>query len=526
MQRIKLDINPKGEIPVLYASQCDKGRLFEVELVEGDQAYNVPLEYSVQLNVRKTDSKLVTAAPINIVDNIITFSTTEQMTACSGENIASITLKDADDYVITTLYFLISIQRDVLAGGLDSASEIHNIEQQIAAIVPEVIGDDYYNKSETDALLADKANISDIPDMSNYYTKAQTYSSSQIDTALSYKADASVLTDYALKDWVELNFVDAAYLGTHYYNKNAVDNLLFNMLPVGSASGNPCNFDTEIAGELVSLTADIICGGGGGTPSTPIPLVGHSELNLTRCGVNLFDEDLLLNATGWSKSGDYYVGSVGQLYTVFGVTGAFWHSDNGVESLRVSYTAYVDQANVNARAEFYYSDGTSSLAGVINGSTPTEYTAVSTSGKTVIAIKWNFSNDATLHIKNFSINYPSSATAYSPYNGQTFTVAFGQTVYGGVLDKSGSLKPCVYYPSYNGETLSGRWKSSEATYSEGTTPPIGSEVVSLDDFGTPFDVPSISVFAENGTNNIVSDCGGDVNVSYKDTIQHYIDSRI
>ena len=40
------------------------------------------------------------------------------------------------------------------------------------------------------------------------------------------------------------------------------------------------------------------------------------------------------------------------------------------------------------------------------------------------------------------------------------------------------------------------------------------------------DVPSISVFAENGTNNIISDCGGDVNVSYKDTIQHYIDTRV
>ena len=95
-----------------------------------------------------------------------------------------------------------------------------------------------------------------------------------------------------------------------------------------TATGNPCTFTTDLADALVSLTADIICGGGGGTPSTPIPLVGHSELNLTRCGVNLFDEDLLLNATGWSKSGDYYVGSVGQLYTVFGVTGAFWHSDN------------------------------------------------------------------------------------------------------------------------------------------------------------------------------------------------------
>ena len=141
MQRIKLDINPKGEIPVLNVAQYDKGRLFEVELVDGEQAFNVPLEYSVQLNVRKTDSKLVTAAPINIVDNIFTFATTEQMTACAGENIGSVTLKDADDYVITTLYFLISVQRDVLAGGLDSASDISNLNTQVVGIVNEIAPD-------------------------------------------------------------------------------------------------------------------------------------------------------------------------------------------------------------------------------------------------------------------------------------------------------------------------------------------------------------------------------------------------
>lgn len=145
MQKITLDINPKGEIPFLYFSQYDNGRLFQIELVDGEQAYNVPLEYSVQLNVRKTDSKLVTKAPVDIIDNILTFATSEQMTACPGENIASVTLKDADDYVITTLYFLISVQRDVLAGGLSSASDISNLNTQVAGIVneiaPEIIDD-------------------------------------------------------------------------------------------------------------------------------------------------------------------------------------------------------------------------------------------------------------------------------------------------------------------------------------------------------------------------------------------------
>ena len=93
-------------------------------------------------------------------------------------------------------------------------------------------------------------------------------------------------------------------------------------------------------------------------------------------------------------------------------------------------------------------------------------------------------------------------------NGNTYTIAFGQTVYGGVLDVTrGKLKPCIEYPSYNGETLSGRWLSSEAKYIEGTTPPIGSQVVSLDDYGSDIDLTPEVISAVVGTNNVFADCG-------------------
>lgn len=138
MQKITIDINPKGEAPFLYVSQYDNNRPFQVELVEGDEAYNVPLGYSVQLNVRKTDSKLVTKAPEDIDGNIITFVTTTQMTTCPGNNIASLTLKDEEDTVVTTLYFIISVQRDVLAGGVDSDTEVDNLDRQITEEINEI----------------------------------------------------------------------------------------------------------------------------------------------------------------------------------------------------------------------------------------------------------------------------------------------------------------------------------------------------------------------------------------------------
>lgn len=41
-----------------------------------------------------------------------------------------------------------------------------------------------YTKTEVDNLLADKADVSDLPDMTNYYTKTETYSKTEIDNIL------------------------------------------------------------------------------------------------------------------------------------------------------------------------------------------------------------------------------------------------------------------------------------------------------------------------------------------------------
>jgi len=134
-------------------------------------------------------------------------------------------------------------------------------------------------------------------------------------------------------------------------------------------------------------------------------------------GLNQFDESNLLTASGWALSDGYYTGSVGQLYTVFGVNSAFWYNDINTDSqMCITYTAYVSDANANARAVFNYTDGTSSFAGVINSTTESTYTVVSTSGKVVKSITFDFSNDATLYIKGFCINISCDLDGqYEPY---------------------------------------------------------------------------------------------------------------
>lgn len=240
-ESIKLNLIPDGEKPVFHAAQFDIGRPIIIEMYIGEDAYTIPNDIEIELQVRKVDNNIVTAAPDTVDGNTITFLTTEQMTACSGTNLCEIQFTIGDQ-TIATLHFYLVVQRDVLAGGLTSQSEIYDLEEQIAAIVPSVIGDEYYTaeqvdekiaeiptfdptnyydksqlytKTETNGLLSQKANTSSlsavafsgsytdllntptIPDVSNYYTKSETYNQTEVNNLLSTKADTSSLSTVA-----------------------------------------------------------------------------------------------------------------------------------------------------------------------------------------------------------------------------------------------------------------------------------------------------------------------------------------
>ena len=432
-ESIKVDIIPGAEnAEVLHFSQYDNKRPFFIELFNGEDEFIPESGMTITLECRKRDGNIVTISDPVMNDNVAEFSTTEQLTACYGDNMAEIKIVDDNDLVIGSANFIINVEKSPTCGGLVSESEIDNLTQQIEDIAQEVIGEDYYNKIETDALLANKANVSDLATLA---------SKAELTQAISDE-------DIAVKDWVSSHFATPGYVAQRYYNKNQVDELLFNMLPVGSASGNPCNFDTEIVAELQALTANIVCGGGGGTPSTPIPLVGHSELNL-------------------DVNGHTFTVAFGQ--TVYG--GVYDKSGR----LTITWGA-VDLGTLN----FYGSSGqfyTLDLAGTIKNGSAGDYD----------------------HLK-CSIFKAVNVASLSDLNNNEISV-----------DTNGFLQ--IRADDY----------STDAEFETAM-----SGIILAYELATPIeiDVPSISVFAENGTNNIVSDCIGDVNVSYKDTIQHYIDIRI
>lgn len=100
-------------------------------------------------------------------------------------------------------------------------------------------------------------------------------------------------------------------------------------------------------------------------------------------------------------------------------------------------------------------------------------------------------------------------------DGTTYTTDLGRTVYGGTLDVvKGTLNSKPYYPSYDGETLTGEWISDRDEYIAGTTPTIGAQVVNIGAEGTDYQLTAQQIALLTGTNNVWSD--GDLEVSTLD----------
>lgn len=341
-------------------------------------------------------------------------------------------------------------------------------------------------------------------------------------------------------------------------------------ITTSTATGNPCTFTTDLADALVSLAADIVCGGGNGSPDNPIPIVGYSELNLTRCGANFTDiSDNTISGAGYVIGGfpvaintDNLVLPSGNYVFSFNLTGAtypcacqlIWYR-NGVE---VGNTvATINASGINAIA-FTASGEFDSLVMFCNSSSGGAFT-------------------------NFNLNIGSTPSDYAPYNGTPFIVQFGQTVYGGVCDKSGRLtithgyikldgtqpinitnwrtkanstgwiypyditnhkvvenivepnliSNCLetktYYSLFNDDISGiGCYSDTQLGLVVRTNDTTLTNATAINNYlsqnpievcyelATPIviDVPSISVSSENGTNNIISDCGGDVSVTY------------
>lgn len=215
------------------------------------------------------------------------------------------------------------------------------------------------------------------------------------------------------------------------------------------------NYDTSITVDEVLATLQIEQGT---TATAYTPYVPDlTAVSVTRCGKNLFNSQLLLNATGWSvDENGVYSGNPGSIYNLY--KDGFPISFKTGLTYTVSFYAKADLTADNEMALyicFKYTDGT--ISGLKINST--EYKLYKmTSTKDVAYMYANYNLSRTTYIKDFMLEIGTTKTDYEPYIGADYTPTTDGTVEGVTslypnttltTDTNGVLIDCEYNRDIN-----------------------------------------------------------------------------
>ena len=538
-ERIELNICPAGDMPVFHCSQYDVGRPIIIDLKNGDDAFTPTAGTTFELHCRKVDDNIVTLDTYEVDGNTLTFTSTEQLCACPGDNLCEVAIY-LDDLCMGTLNFMLHVEPDPLAGGLESETQIYNLTEQVEEITEQVIGDNYYDKTEVDDLLVTKADA------------ATTYTKTEVDTALNLKADRSTT-----------------------YTKTETNNLL-----AGKADASDTYTKAQVNSKL-SLKADKATTY---TKTETDTLLGY-KANASQV-YTMSQTDLLLNDKADKST----------TYTKTQVDDALALKADSADLATVATTGdYDDLLNkptipaAQVQSDYAQADNTQvdyiknkpDIEGMINNAL-FDIMPVDTASGSIAS----FNTELAAPLVNVSINIvatggngtpdnPNPINGYTEANitanGDTVTIAFGQTVYGGVLDVTrGKLRVDMYrfttdftgasdigggfyrkatsipynavYPaikpqlcnvaphqaSYSGQFTHFYCNTDSAIIILPDETPTSTEIEIVYELATPFDIDltPVQIRAIVGTNNAYSDTNGNTTVKFKDSIQHYIDTKV
>lgn len=280
---------------------------------------------------------------------------------------------------------------------------------------------------------------------------------------------------------------------------DSIDEIRSQIEVAGTASGAIATFTDGADMPAKSVVVNIVpkqSGTGTPSPENVRPISGWESVDVNVTGVNVWDEEL---------QGGYWDTSTGD----FVVAGNWQGCKNYIPiDASKTYFMYGDASVTGSYGARLFYDKNKNYLGFQNGAKNTTFTPIANACYMTFYISNNYIG------KEVSINYPSTDHDYHAYNGQTITKDLGQTVYGCEVDiVSGVLTSYPFYPSYNGETLNGRWICDRAVYAEGTTPPTGSQVALVSGTGTTYTLTPTEIQTLLGENNVWAD-SGDVEVVY------------
>lgn len=264
-------------------------------------------------------------------------------------------------------------------------------------------------------------------------------------------------------------------------------------------SGSMVTISDGIDGHALDVTASWTptqAGSGDPSPENIRAISGRDKITLTRCGRNLWSYgDLTITSTSIKEIALNY--PAGQY--VFAA-----NLDTDAKTT-VQIGVLVDGAwrytqNAPAKPIAIKITATKSFGGIrlYAGSSPSE--------------------QATTTYRNTAVWAGSIApAAYVPYSGESATLSFPETIYGGSVDQDGNgVKEWDVISSYSGEPLPGEWISDRNTYTAGSTPTTGAQVAYKLAAPTTFTAAGAKSFtAKSSVNTVLSDADS-VKVKYSD----------
>ena len=130
MENIVIDILPGADWPVCHASQCDVGRVIQINIKDISVLYKIKSKETPTFEMKKPDTTIVTSyVDYSIGDSTVYLTTTKQMCACPGTCLCEIKFTKKN-YSVGTLNFILEIEEDP-GVNIESVSELADIEQRI-----------------------------------------------------------------------------------------------------------------------------------------------------------------------------------------------------------------------------------------------------------------------------------------------------------------------------------------------------------------------------------------------------------
>ena len=285
-----------------------------------------------------------------------------------------------------------------------------------------------------------------------------------------------------------------SHTSTNPLENRAIYEMIQSILPEKTATGNPISIAdaSGLSAKSCEVTMNPIQEGTGDpSPSNIRPISGRDSVDVVVTGTNQWDEEWevgYIDSHGENTASAINIRSKNFIPIV----------PNTRYYLKSGYTTIV------YCPIFFYDENkvflSSNLQQVWN-------TVITTPSNSKYMRFYMNSAYGTTYNNDISINYPPTDTEYHAYNGQTKTITFPSTIYGGTDEVVGGVgsEKYGYIASYNEETLPGYWISDRDVYAEGTTPSTGAEVCYELATPIPFSTTPTPIPLNKGNNTVSSD---------------------